>query len=83
MFHLGRNSGHPSYKKGDNDLYWLNFTEFDKHKFYLVPEEKILNKKGDNIVTTITITSQPWLKEYCFDYDAIDMIKLKSVLKIL
>ena len=82
MFHLGKNSSHPSYKKGDNDFYWLNYTEFGKHKFYLVPEEKILNKKGDNIISTITIITQPWLEECCFDYDAIDVSKLKKILKI-
>jgi len=82
MFCLKRNSSHPSYKKGDNHYYWLNFRESDKYKFYLVPEEKILNKKGDTIVTTITINAQPWLEECCFDYDAIDVHKLKKMLNI-
>jgi len=36
----------------------------------------------NNFFLVITVIAQPWLEECCFDYDDIDVSKLKKILKI-
>ena len=69
-----------SYKKGDNDFYWLNCQ--DKKTFYVIPENVLLlkeyiDKKKKMLV--INPTSIEWLKEYTFDYMNIDIERLKRM----
>jgi len=79
---------HISYKKGDNDFYWLNVNN-NKH-FYIIPEHEFLSRNIINIDKTSSITLNPnsntgnnsWTKHYLFDYTNITKIdeeKLKRM----
>jgi len=79
-----------SYKKGDNDFYWLNLN--NKQHFYIIPEHELLSRNIINIDKQASITLNPdskrksknnsWAKEYLFDYTKltkIDEEKLKKM----
>jgi hypothetical protein len=83
-FVLHKNNGknkYTSYKKGDNDFYWLNLP--DKKHFYVIPEQVLVDQKYiDTIKKTIlpiNLNTKSWISPYKFDYDNLDEGKLKAV----
>ena len=84
VFSLHKNNGrkeHTTYKKGDNDFYWLNLP--DKKHFYVIPEQILIDQKYIDILNTKTFTvnanTKSWASPYKFDYDNLDEDKLKAV----
>ena len=76
-----------SYKKGDNDFYWLNVN--NKKHFYIIPEHELLSrniinidkKTSINLNPNSTIGNNSWANEYLFDYTnftKLDEEKLKQ-----
>jgi hypothetical protein len=74
-----------SYKKGDNDFYWLNVN--NKTYFYVIPEHELINRNYINMdkQTAIALTpnskigNNSWANEYLFDYTKVDEEKLKRM----
>jgi hypothetical protein len=71
-----------SYKKGDNDFYWLNLP--DKKHFYVIPEQVLIDQKYIDTIkkTTLIINlnaKAAWISPYKFDYENLDKGKLKAV----
>lgn len=72
---LGKKRQFQSYRKGDNDFYWLNFP--DKKRFYVFPED-ILIEHGcihvDKQKPTLcaSLIRKDWKFKYLFNYDDID-----------
>jgi len=77
-----------SYRKGDNDFYWLNVN--NKQHFYIIPEHELLTRNIINTDKTTSICLNPnkknskysWANEYLFDYTKIDEDKLKRMFQI-
>lgn len=89
LFPLHKNNGKngkTSYKKGDADFYWLNCP--NKKHFYIIPEtllieyEYINTLKANGLYLNPYTNNKPWAKEYLFDYDQVDIDKIKTMFKI-
>lgn len=75
-----------SYKKGDNDFYWLNLP--NKQHFYIIPEKELIDHGYLDIENKRMIYLNPknkdhWSQKYLFDYTKPDIDKIKSTLNIL
>ena len=89
LFSLHKNNGKnserkrqlTSYKKGDNDFYWFNLP--DKKHFYVVPESVLIAQKYVDTPKRATFSLNPknesWASPYLFDYDKVDIEKLKAM----
>lgn len=90
--HLHRVALDRSYKKGDNSFYWIYFTDQSmSNKFYVIPESLLINFgiiseqsckqffyiciENKDIITRNTKYQR--FNEYLFDYDNLDVDKLK------
>lgn len=74
-----------SYKKGDNDFYWLNVP--DKKHFYIIPENDLIKHKYIDLETKRSLYLNPntkdhWSQEYLFDYTKPDIEKIKQIIPI-
>ena len=81
-----------SYRKGDNDFYWLNLN--NKQHFYIIPEHELISRNYINIDKLSCISLNPiskrksktdWAKHYLFDYTKLtklDEEKLKIMFQI-
>lgn len=86
IVNMSRNSFKtPSYKLGDNDLYWIYLP--DKKGAYIIPEVKlyeagIISDNGSNVVAIIYLypyhsktqmeerkVKNPWLNDHLYFYD--------------
>ncbi len=80
IFHLDKGKQPISYKKGDNDFYWLNIN--NKKHFYIIPEHELLTRNRINTEKSSSIylnpnaenTKNSWANEYLFDYTKITKI---------
>lgn len=91
-FALFKNNGtqnkkhiHQSYKKGDNDFYWLNVP--DKKYFYIIPENELIKHKYIDLETKRNIYLNPntkdhWSQKYLFDYTKPDIEKIKNLFEL-
>ena len=80
-----------SYCLGDNDFYWLQFP--DKKYCYVLPEFVLLRDGFINdgnreiykkcIVISMKDISNAKYQEYLFDYDALDMERLKGLFGLI
>lgn len=82
-----------AYQKGDNDYYWLHMKETSI--FFVIPEDVlyergILANPGEiqpKKIITVNMKnnklSQPWMQEYMYDYENIEVDKLMDKLKSL
>jgi hypothetical protein len=92
IFHLCKNNGivnkirqFTSYKKDDNDYYWLNCP--DKKYFYVFPQQILIDKDYLDKDKRMQIFLNPentdyWYSEYMFDYENINKEKLLNLLQI-
>jgi len=75
------------YKQGDNDFYWLNFP--DKVHFFVIPESVLIHhgviatdlQPGKKFIhiNTKKLSENKFGMEYLFDYENIDIPRLKSL----
>jgi hypothetical protein len=75
------------YKQGDNDFYWLNFP--DKVHFFVIPESVLIHHgviatdlqpgKRSIHINTKKLSENKFGMEYLFDYENIDIPRLKSL----
>ena len=68
------------YRRGDNDLYWLNSP--DKDSFWVIPEQIMIDNE---MVDTekpkgFIITGNSWLELYHLSYNNFDAAKFHSIL---
>jgi hypothetical protein len=76
-----------SYKKDDNDFYWLNLP--DKKHFYVFPQEILINYGYVNSnrkqlkFSFNTIKKKDWKLDYLFEYDNIDEKRLLDLFGII
>ena len=89
LFSLNKNNGMgpnrkrqlTSYKKCDNDFYWLNMP--DKKYFYVIPESILIEKKYIDTPKQKSICINPnkesWISQYQFEYDNVNIEKLQSI----
>lgn len=90
MYHLYKNNGKNSdktrnfmsYKKGDNDVYWLHC--LDKKHFYVIPEDVLIDHKKVNTSKKETLYLSPknadiWYSQYMFDYENVDVKRLSDM----
>jgi hypothetical protein len=75
----GKNHKKVPYQKGDNDVYWFNCK--DTNKFYVIPEEILINYGFIEYKTSIIISNNNlnklWLNDYKFDYEDLEKDKEK------
>jgi hypothetical protein len=81
------------YKASDNDFYW--FSSIDISIFFVIPENELIkygyiktdSQKGKQSISLYPlgksrrINYMTWTLEYIFDYDNLDIPKLKNLLK--
>jgi hypothetical protein len=83
-----------SYEKSDNDFYWIHLEDW--RLFYVIPEQVLIDNNiitdGDNIGTThlglypklynVVPKKNQWSEEYVFDYQNLDIDKLKNMFNL-
>lgn len=75
-----------SYKKGDNDFYWVHLP--NKEHFIIIPEQIMIQQQiidpPDNKILTVKIPQiikkDNWLYDYLFDYNNFDKDKFDNLL---
>jgi hypothetical protein len=91
--HTVNGNKYKPYKKGDNDFYW--FSNIDISIFFVIPEDELIkygyikteSQEGKQMISLYPhgksqrINYMTWTLEYIFDYDNLDIPKLKNLLK--
>lgn len=75
---------HTSYKKGDNDFYWLHFP--DMKRFLVIPEYVLIERNYINTEKKKTLSiydtaSTEWIQPYLFEYASLDFNRLKDMFR--
>lgn len=92
--HNGKKDGiskYQNYIKGDNDFYWINIP--DKNYFYVIPEFEMLKhdlisefkregSKSFRLHPKKQDYLRSWTNEYLFEYNNVDLEKLKELIEI-
>lgn len=75
-----------SYKKNDADFYWLNCP--NRLDFYVIPEAVLIKYKYVDVNHSKYLYLKPcqnnnhWSEEYLFNYDTLNIDKIKQLFKI-